>query len=91
MVESQEVRRLENGKPFAVRFKLKPENRGVNIFEIRAFEKGTSVEDDNGEATLANNRRMVVVDRGKGPFRVLYIAGRPNWEYKFMRLSLIHI
>ena len=88
VVESQEVRRLENGKPFAVRFKLKPENRGVNIFEIRAFEKGTSVEDDNGEATLANNRRMVVVDRGKGPFRVLYIAGRPNWEYKFMRRAL---
>ena len=88
VVESQEVRRLENGKPFAVRFKLKPENRGVNIFEIRAFEKGTSVDDDNGEATLANNRRMVVVDRGKGPFRVLYIAGRPNWEYKFMRRAL---
>ena len=88
VVESQEIRRLENGKPFAVRFKLKPENRGVNIFEIRAFEKGTSVEDDNGEATLANNRRMVVVDRGKGPFRVLYIAGRPNWEYKFMRRAL---
>ena len=88
VVESHEVRRLEDGKPFAVRFKLKPENRGVNIFEIRAFEKGTSIEDDNGEATLANNRRLVVVDRGKGPFRVLYIAGRPNWEYKFMRRAL---
>ena len=88
VVESQEVRRLENGKPFAVRFKLKPENRGVNVFEIRAFEKGTSIEDDNGEATLINNRRLVIVDRGKGPFRVLYIAGRPNWEYKFMRRAI---
>ena len=88
VVESQEVRRLENGKPFGVRFKLKPENRGVNVFELRAFEKGTSIEDDNGEATLENNRRLVIVDRGKGPFRVLYIAGRPNWEYKFMRRAL---
>ena len=89
VINSQEVRRLENGKPFAVRFKLKPENRGVNVFEVRAFEKGTSIADDNGEATLVNNRRLVVVDRGKGPFRVLYIAGRPNWEYKFMRRALV--
>jgi len=37
VIKSQEVRRLENGKPFAVRFKLKPENRGVNVFEIRAW------------------------------------------------------
>jgi len=88
VIESQEVRRLEDGKAFAVRFKLKPENRGVNVFEIRAFEKGTSIEDENGEATLVNNRRLVIVDRGKGPFRVLYIAGRPNWEYKFMRRAL---
>lgn len=88
VIESQEVRRLENGKTFAVRFKLKPENRGVNVFEVRAFEKGKSIEDNNGEATLVNNRRLVIVDRGKGPFRVLYIAGRPNWEYKFMRRAL---
>ena len=60
----------------------------MNVFEVRAYEKGTSIEDDNGEATLVNNRRLVVVDRGKGPFRVLYVAGRPNWEYKFMRRAL---
>lgn len=88
VIESQEVRRLENGKPFAVRFKLKPENRGVNVFEIRAFEKDTSLDDDGDEATLINNRRLVIVDRGKGPFRILYVAGRPNWEYKFMRRAL---
>ena len=88
VIGSQEVRRLEDGKPFAVRFKLKPENRGVNVLEVRVYEKGTSIEDDNGEATLVNNRRLVMVDRGKGPFRVLYVAGRPNWEYKFMRRAL---
>jgi uncharacterized membrane protein len=88
VIESQEVRRVEDGKTFAVRFKLKPENRGVNVFEVRTHEKGKTIEDSNGEATLVNNRRLVIVDRGKGPFRVLYIAGRPNWEYKFMRRAL---
>ncbi len=40
------------------------------------------------EATLANNRRIVTVDRGGGPFRVLYVGGRPNWEFKFLRRAL---
>ena len=37
VIESQEVRRLEDGKPFAVRFKLKPENRGVNVLEAVSY------------------------------------------------------
>ncbi len=32
--------------------------------------------------------RYVVADRGTGPYRVLYIAGRPNWEFKFIRRAL---
>jgi hypothetical protein len=40
------------------------------------------------EATLANNDRVVVVDRGGGPYRVLYVSGRPNWEFGFLRRAL---
>lgn len=40
------------------------------------------------EATLANNDRIVIVDRGGGPYRVLYVSGRPNWEFKFLRRAL---
>ena len=40
------------------------------------------------EATLANNSRVLVVDRGRGPYRILYVAGRPNWEYKFLNRAL---
>ena len=40
------------------------------------------------EATLANNARVVAVDRGQGPFRVLYVAGRPNWEFKFLNRAV---
>ncbi|SKA82025.1 Uncharacterized membrane protein [Prosthecobacter debontii] len=41
------------------------------------------------ESTLRNNERHIAVDRGSGPYRVLYISGRPNWEYKFMRRALL--
>jgi uncharacterized membrane protein len=42
----------------------------------------------SAEATLANNRRLATVDRGGGPYRVLYVSGRPNWEYKFLRRAV---
>ncbi len=40
------------------------------------------------EVTTANNSRLVSVDRGGGPYRILYVAGRPNWEFKFLRRAL---
>ena len=30
----------------------------------------------------------MVVDRGGGPYRVLYVCGRPNWEFKFLPPAL---
>ena len=40
------------------------------------------------EQTLANNSRLVVVDQGSGPYRVLYVGGRPNWEFKYLRRAV---
>ncbi|MEC7428519.1 MAG: hypothetical protein VYE28_02640 [Planctomycetota bacterium] len=37
------------------------------------------------EATLLNNHQRLMVPREGGPFRILYVAGRPNWEFKFLR------
>jgi uncharacterized membrane protein len=40
------------------------------------------------EATLENNRRLIQIDRGAGRKRILYVSGRPNWEFKFLRRAL---
>ncbi|WP_146389812.1 glutamine amidotransferase [Allorhodopirellula solitaria] len=48
----------------------------------------TDLSNDSDEATLVNNRRLVAVNRAIGPYRVLYVAGRPNWEFKFIRRAL---
>jgi hypothetical protein len=90
-IDVQEVRQIENGKPFAVRFQLKPTDRGINVFHVRALVDGATSDNEStalAEATSVNNQRTVVVDRGQGPFRILYLAGRPNWEYKFMRRAI---
>ncbi|HEX5176494.1 MAG TPA: hypothetical protein VFV83_05665, partial [Chthoniobacteraceae bacterium] len=39
-------------------------------------------------ATTANNESIVAVDRGSSTFRVLYVSGRPNWEYAFLRRAI---
>jgi len=65
-------------------FRFRPEHSGVSFY-------GVAIESDSGlssEATSANNHRVVAVDRAAGPYRVLYLAGRPNWEFKFMRRAL---
>lgn len=70
----------------AFRFQLKPDHRGLSFYRVgvaaRAGPAGPGPA--AAEATLANNARVVVVDRGQGPYRILYVAGRPNWEYKFL-------
>lgn len=42
----------------------------------------------SSEATVLNNSRVVAVDRGQGPYRVLYVSGRPNWEFKFLNRAV---
>ena len=42
------------------------------------------------EATLVNNRKMAVVDRGQEPFRVLYVGGRPTWYFKFLNRAIAY-
>jgi hypothetical protein len=56
--------------------------------EVLAPEERPSSAASPTEATLVNNDRTVVVDRGGGPYRVLYICGRPNADYKSLRRAL---
>jgi uncharacterized membrane protein len=95
-VARQELKATSDGKPLGYRFQFRPEKKGINFYRVVAFtassesssKKGTIDEGRSGEQTLANNTRLVVVDQGGGPYRVLYAAGRPNWEFKFLRRAL---
>lgn len=85
LVAEQEVRLPESNRPASAHFQLKPDHPGLCFYELAAqLRNGGS----SREATDANNRRVLVIDRGQGPFRILYVGGRPNWEYKALRRSL---
>jgi uncharacterized membrane protein len=91
-VDKQPARVDQDGQPVIVRFRVKPEQPGLSFYKVRAAVEGQFAQFDrpetSREATLANNTRIATVDRGHGPYRVLYVTGRPNWEYKFLQRSL---
>jgi len=71
-----------------LRFGLKPEQPGISFYQLNIALADSQVHTNLSEATLFNNSRLLAVDRGKGPHRILYISGRPNWEYKFMNRAV---
>jgi uncharacterized membrane protein len=72
------------------RFQIAPEKPGLHFYEVetRARSEISSPASTTREATLVNNRKVAVVDRGQEPFRVLYVGGRPNWDFKFLNRAI---
>lgn len=73
--------RADDGAPVGVRFDAPPEATGLSFYRLRA----SLADPTRAEATERNNERGAVVDRGAGPYRVLYVAGKPSWELKFLQ------
>jgi uncharacterized membrane protein len=74
------------------RLQCRPEKAGVNFYELRVGLRdelgATNRQAVTREVTLLNNTRMIPVDRGRAEHRVLYVAGRPNWDYKFLHRAI---
>lgn len=97
MIEEQSATLGKDGEVKEVRFRFRPESSGVRFYEASVFTLADrevmnqpSAEGlaASQEATLLNNARIITVDRATGPYRILYLSGRPNWEFKFLRRSL---
>lgn len=85
LVETQ-TRAVKDTSP--LRFQHRPSADGTVFYQVQ-----TALVDDAGnelteELTLVNNQRLVAVERGSQPRRILYVAGRPNWEFKFLRRAV---
>jgi uncharacterized membrane protein len=72
------------------RFQIQPDKPGLHFYEVetRAQSELGGPAGQSREATLVNNRKVAVVDRGQEPFRVLYVGGRPNWDFKFLNRAI---
>ncbi len=92
ILESKRISLPEDSESVQVEFRFRPKEIGVQGYEVTVAEAskegGENDSQKSTEWTLHNNSRHQVVDRGRGPYRILYIAGRPNWEYKFLSRAL---
>jgi uncharacterized membrane protein len=97
VVQEQTMDGRADGDALAFRFQLKPDQSGLSYYQVKVASRvdappsATPAEASapkSEEATFANNSRVISVDRPQGPFRVLYVSGRPNWEYKFLNRAL---
>lgn len=95
LIEEQSFTGTEPNQAHSVRFQFNPDEPGVSDFRVRVIDRETANDIGNGEvttssneATVANNQRSVIVDRAQGPYRILYVSGRPNWEFKFLRRAV---
>jgi uncharacterized membrane protein len=72
------------------RFQFRPIKTGVAFYRLKVttLELGGETDTPLPESTLANNSRIVKVNRGSAKHRILYVCGRPNWEFKFLRRSV---
>ena len=87
VVVEQKLTGRADGEVLPLRAHLKPERPGVSFYRVEV----APVAGGNppiAEATVANNSRILAVDRGRGPYRILYVSGRPNWEFKFLNRAV---
>lgn len=97
VIEQQTIALQPGDDSYNVTFQFRPRDVGLRFYRLDAFrptdvaafdDPDALIETASSETTLVNNTRMIAVDRRSGPYRVLYVAGRPNWEFKFLRRAV---
>lgn len=81
---------LDDSGQAPLEFELNPASVGMLFFRlhVRLADEVANSEDQTREVTLQNNTRLLVVERRSQPTRILYVGGRPNWEYKFLNRAV---
>ncbi len=92
LIDEQSLKLPDDNKPLPVTFKFRPQQAGVGFYHVMAFQDKDRTQIDSGlepsEINFVNNHWWLNVDRGHGPHRILYVSGRPNWDFKFLRRAL---
>ena len=95
LVERQTSNVASKDETLTFRFQFRPLEKGLKFyrFEVIAVETGSiepSVEESSviEEATLENNQRTFTLKHGGEKKRILYLSGRPNWEFKFLNRAM---
>lgn len=81
VIETEEVEFKEGLEERVLEFKIIPRSAGTKVYEV-------SITPLEKELNTDNNRRKFALKVLKSKNRILYISGAPNWEYKFLKLTM---
>lgn len=71
-----------------LKFRHRPTTAGTVFYQIAVQLLDAAGQSQQQEATLVNNTQLIAVDRSARPKRILYVSGRPNWDFKFLRRAV---
>ena len=74
--------------PAPLRFKHRPTGSGTIFYRLQAALVDDSGAEVSEEATAVNNTQLIAVQRPSNARRILYVSGRPNWDFKFLRRAV---
>jgi len=81
-----------NDESLSFRIQFRPITTGIAFYKLRVSTNSLQTDFDNPElsqeATLANNIRTICINRKEIKQRILYVSGRPNWEFKFLNRAI---
>lgn len=81
LVKSVEVHFPRDSDSLTVDLNLLSGTPGVKVFEFK-------LQPLEGEEIVENNARQTLIEVRDSRPRILYVEGRPRWEYKFIRQAL---
>ena len=88
--DTEIIQTTEDAAVETVSFQLKPDKEDSLAFyqlQVRQTTGDLPLEETE-EATTKNNQKSVVAVMPQGPYPILYIAGRPDFSYKFFKRAL---
>lgn len=88
IIESQSHEITSQELKPTIRFQFNPKTSGLAFHKLTIEEKVKEAIDPLTEATNTNNVSILTIEQPSQPFRILYLSGRPNWEYKFLQRAV---
>jgi uncharacterized membrane protein len=83
---AQIVHLAADNDPVDVSFDWHPLGSGPQFFDVAVGPAdGKSLD----EATTANNHRVIMVDRGRPAYNILYVTGTVSADYKYIKSALM--
>ena len=81
IIKQDKVKFTNESEDKVLEFKLSPKELGKKAYRVE-------IGNVSGDKHPENNRSYFILETVRNKIRIMFVAGRPTWEYKFLRQTL---